>query len=174
MGKGLNLSGSANRGSGLREEVYCSAYSTQNVNPEILPPDPALCDQQPWIGVMTAASGLPSFTTALYATVSIFPGLGYVALWIQIRSQSAAPAHASLGKQIASVSLYLTAIPATYYRPAASLALIGIVAVLWLLPPKARVPRGKINANLRGGQVASPRNPLFRRRTRGELTVAAS
>lgn len=60
---------------------------------------------------MTAASGLPSFTIALYATVSIFPGLGYVALWIQIRSQSAAPAHASLGKQIASVSLYLTAIP---------------------------------------------------------------
>ena len=60
-----------------------------------------------WIGV----KGLPSFTIALYATVSIFPGLGYVALWIQIRSQSAAPAHASLGKQIASVSLYLTAIP---------------------------------------------------------------
>jgi hypothetical protein len=27
-----------------------------------------------------------------------------------------------------------------YYRPAASLALIGIVAVLWLLLPKAQVP----------------------------------
>ena len=33
--------------------------------------------------------------------------------------------------------LYLTAIPAAYLRPIASLALIGIVAVLWLLPPKA-------------------------------------
>ncbi len=85
-----------------------------------------------WIGV----KGLSSFTTALYAAVSIFPGLGYMALWAQIRSQSAAPAHASWGKQIASVTLYLTAIPMAWYRPAASLALIGIVAVLWLLPPK--------------------------------------
>jgi hypothetical protein len=33
--------------------------------------------------------------------------------------------------------LYLTAIPAAYYRPAASLVLIGIVAILWLLPPKS-------------------------------------
>jgi uncharacterized membrane protein len=89
-----------------------------------------------WIGV----KGLSSFTTALYAAVSIFPGLGYMALWIQIRSQSAATAHASWGKQIASVSLYLTAVPVAYYRPAASLALIGTVAVVWLLPPKARVP----------------------------------
>ena len=89
-----------------------------------------------WIGV----KGLSSFTTALYAAVSIFPGIGYMALWTQIRAQSATPAHASWGKQIASVSLYLTAIPVAYYRPAASLALLGIVAVLWLLPPKPEVP----------------------------------
>ena len=88
-----------------------------------------------WIGV----KGLTSFNTALYAAVSILPGLGYMALWTQIREQSASPAHAGWGKQIASVSLYLMAIPAAYYRPAASLALIGIVAVLWLLPPKAEV-----------------------------------
>ncbi|MGA8532217.1 MAG: TMEM175 family protein [Acidobacteriaceae bacterium] len=88
-----------------------------------------------WIGV----KGLSSFTAALYAAVSIFPGLGYMALWLQIRSQSAAPAHASWGKQIASISLYLTAIPVAWYRPAASLALIAIVALLWLLPPKAEV-----------------------------------
>jgi len=89
-----------------------------------------------WIGI----KGLSSFTTALYAAVSIFPGLGYMALWIQIRRQSIAPAHASWGKQIASVLLYLAAIPVAYLRPAASLALIGIVAVLWLLPPKAAAP----------------------------------
>jgi uncharacterized membrane protein len=88
-----------------------------------------------WIGV----KGLSSFTTALYAGVSILPGVGYMALWDQIRRQSAAPAHASWGKQIASVALYLAAIPVAWYRPAASLALIGIVAVLWLLPPKARL-----------------------------------
>ena len=88
-----------------------------------------------WIGV----KGLSSFNTALYAAVSILPGAGYMALWTQIRRQSAAPAHASWGKQIASLALYLAAIPAAYFRPAASLALIGIVAVLWLLPPKIKV-----------------------------------
>jgi uncharacterized membrane protein len=88
-----------------------------------------------WIGV----KGLSSFTTALYAAVSIFPGLGYMALWDRIRAQSGTPAHASWGKQIASVSLYLAAIPVAWYRPAASLTLIGIVAVLWLLPPKTEV-----------------------------------
>jgi uncharacterized membrane protein len=88
-----------------------------------------------WVGV----KGLSSFSTALYAAVSIFPGAAFMALWSRIRAQSAAPAHASWGKQIASISLYLAAIPAAYYRPAASLALIGIVAVLWLLPPKAEI-----------------------------------
>ena len=86
-----------------------------------------------WIGV----KGLTSFSTALYAAVSIFPGLGFMALWTQVRARSEAPAHASWGKQIASVLLYLTAIPAAYYRPAASLALVATVAILWLLPPKA-------------------------------------
>ena len=85
-----------------------------------------------WIGV----KGLSSFTTALYAAVSIFPGLAYMAIWIQIRRQSAAPAHASWGKQIASVSLYLAAVPVAYVRPWASLTLIGIVSVIWLLPPE--------------------------------------
>jgi len=74
--------------------------------------------------------GLSHFSTALYAAVSILPGLSYMALWIQIRSQSRAPAHASWGKQIASVLLYLTAIPVAYYRPMVSLALIGVVAVI--------------------------------------------
>ncbi|MGA1982323.1 MAG: TMEM175 family protein [Acidobacteriaceae bacterium] len=89
-----------------------------------------------WIGI----KGLSSFTTALYAAVSILPGLGYMGLWLQIRSQSTAPAHASWGKQIASLALYIAAIPVAFYRPAASLTLIGIVAVIWLLPPKAEVP----------------------------------
>jgi hypothetical protein len=47
-----------------------------------------------------------------------------------------APPHSSLGKQIASITLYLLAIPAAYYRPAASMAMISVVAVMWLLLPK--------------------------------------
>ena len=50
-----------------------------------------------------------------------------MALWFQIRLQSSAPSHASWAKQIASVALYATAIPAAYIRPAASLALIGLL-----------------------------------------------
>ena len=85
-----------------------------------------------WIGTR----GLSSFSTALYAAVSILPGVSYMALWFQVRRQSTAPAHASWGKQIASVTLYLTAIPVAFWRPAASLTLITVVALLWVLPPK--------------------------------------
>jgi hypothetical protein len=59
-----------------------------------------------------------------------------MALWSQIRSKSTSPVHASWGKQIASVALYLTAVPMAYFRPAASLALIATVSVIWLLPPR--------------------------------------
>ncbi|HEX3661145.1 MAG TPA: TMEM175 family protein [Acidobacteriaceae bacterium] len=90
-----------------------------------------------WVGV----KGLSSLTAALYAAVSILPGLGYMALWTQIRSTGAAASQISWGKQAASVLLYATAIPAAWYRPSASLALIGIVALLWLLPPKSRSRR---------------------------------
>jgi uncharacterized membrane protein len=88
-----------------------------------------------WIGI----KGLSSFTTALYAAVSIFPGLGYMALWASIGAHRGAPAQATWDKQIASVLLYLTAIPAAYIRPGVSLALIAVVAVLWLVPPKRDV-----------------------------------
>lgn len=86
-----------------------------------------------WIGVR----GPTSFATSLYAAISILPGLGYMALWTQVRSKSAATAHASWGKQVVSVLLYLAAVPVAYLRPAASLLLIAVVAVLWLVPPRA-------------------------------------
>lgn len=85
-----------------------------------------------WVGV----KGLSSFTASLYAAVSILPGLGYMVLWTQIRAKSRATAHASWGKQVTSVLLYLAAVPAAYLRPAASLLLIAAVAALWLMPPK--------------------------------------
>jgi len=56
---------------------------------------------------------------------------------VRVRRQSAAPTHASWGKQVTSIVLYVTAIPAAYWRPAASLVLISTVAVMWLLPPKS-------------------------------------
>jgi uncharacterized membrane protein len=85
-----------------------------------------------WIGLR----GLTPFSTALYAAISILPGLSYTALWVQVRAQSAVPPHATWGKQIASVSLYLAAVPIAYYRLGASIALIAVVAIIWLLPPQ--------------------------------------
>lgn len=86
-----------------------------------------------WVGV----KGLSSFTASLYAAVSIFPGLAYMVLWILIRSKIAIWAPASWGKQVTSVLLYLAAVPVAYFRPAASLLLIAIVAAIWLLPPQS-------------------------------------
>lgn len=85
-----------------------------------------------WIG----NKGLSPFSTALYAAVSLLPGVSYSALWVQVRAQSAAPPHATWGKQISSICLYLGAIPAAFYRPKLSLAMIATVAVMWILPPK--------------------------------------
>jgi uncharacterized membrane protein len=85
-----------------------------------------------WIG----SKGLSPFSTALYAAVSILPGASYTALWLQVRSRSVSPPHASWGKQLTSVTLYLLAVPVAFWRPMASLGLISLVAVMWLLPPK--------------------------------------
>lgn len=91
-----------------------------------------------WIGVQ----GLSPFTAALYAAVSILPGLGYMAVWTQIRSSGRASSQISWGKQVASVLLYAAAVPVAWLRPSASLALIAVVALLWLVPPKA-IRRGE-------------------------------
>ena len=88
-----------------------------------------------WIGV----KGLSSFNAAMYAVISIFPGLGYTLLWSQIRAQNGDAVQMGWGKQAASVSLYLAAVPAAFYRPEASLALIAVVALMWLVPPKHAV-----------------------------------
>ena len=85
-----------------------------------------------WIGTR----GLTHFSAALYAATSILPGASYNLVWVQVRKQSTAPAHASWAKQVTSIGLYVAAIPAAYWHPIASLVLISIVSVMWLLPPK--------------------------------------
>lgn len=104
-----------------------------------------------WIG----AKGVSHFSTALYAAVSILPGIAYMALWMQVRLQSVAPPHATWGKQIGSLSLYMTAIPVAFYRPMASLALITLVGVIWLLPPRVESPNDGETADLRQRAVNS-------------------
>jgi uncharacterized membrane protein len=95
-----------------------------------------------WIG----AKGLSSFSTAMYAAVSILPGVSYMVLWLFVRGQSVAPPHARWGKQLWSLALYLAAIPAAFYRPMASLMLIVLVGFVWLLPPRVD-PTGETGAS---------------------------
>lgn len=87
-----------------------------------------------WIG----EKHLSSFSTALYAAVSFFPGCSYTLLWITIRRRSSVPAHASWAKMITSMCSYSLAIPVAFYRPGLSVALLVFVAILWLLPPPAK------------------------------------
>lgn len=86
-----------------------------------------------WVGT----KGLSHFSTALYAFVSVLPGISYASLSRQVRKQSVAPPHSSVAKQVTSITLYLIAIAAAYVHPALSLAILSLVAVMWLLPPKA-------------------------------------
>jgi uncharacterized membrane protein len=88
-----------------------------------------------WIG----AKGLSPFSTALYAAMSILPGLSYTMLWTRVRAQSEAPAHATWGKQLWSFAMYFGAIPAAFYSPLLSLGMISLVAVAWILPPKTEI-----------------------------------
>jgi len=90
-----------------------------------------------WVG----EKHLSPFATALYAAVSILPGVSYAALWLAVRAQSTVPPHATWGKMIASTSLYLLAIPVAFYEPRLALCLIGAVAVMWLLPPNTEDER---------------------------------
>jgi uncharacterized membrane protein len=90
-----------------------------------------------WVG----DKHLSPFATALYAGVSVLPGVSYTALWLAVRAQSTVPSHANWGKLIASTSLYLLAIPVALYEPRLALCLIGVVAVMWLLPPNAEDER---------------------------------
>ena len=90
----------------------------------------------PFVTAWVGEKHLSPFSTALYAAVSILPGASYTALWMAVRAQSSVPPHATWGKMIASTSLYLLAIPVAFYRPMLGLGLIGIVALMWLLPPR--------------------------------------
>ncbi|HEX3572792.1 MAG TPA: TMEM175 family protein [Acidobacteriaceae bacterium] len=90
----------------------------------------------PFVTLWVGEKHLSSFSIALYAGVSILPGASYRLLWGCIRRRSDSAAHASRGKQLSSIALYVAAVPAAYVRPALSLGLMSVVAVMWLMPPR--------------------------------------
>jgi len=84
-----------------------------------------------WVGTMH----LSAYSVALYSFVSLLPGVSYGLLAAEIRRSHPAPRQSEDTKQWASIALYALAVPAAFIRPALSLCLLSIVAIIWLRPP---------------------------------------
>lgn len=84
-----------------------------------------------WVG----ERGASSFSIALYAVASALPAVTWFLLSSIICRRSGVPLAGSPAKQAVSSVLYLGAIPVAYLRPGLAIAMLVIVAILWLLPP---------------------------------------
>ena len=95
-----------------------------------------------WVG----ERGISPFAIALYAVCCALPAVS----WFVLSSISCRISGTRLGggplKQFASSSLYLGAIPVAYLSPYGAIAMIGAVAILWLLPPRRLVEQENISS----------------------------
>jgi len=85
-----------------------------------------------WVGTR----GISSFSIALYAAACALPGTPWILLSSLICYKTRQRPPGGMLKQIISVTLYLGAIPLAYASPYISLGMIGLVGVVWLLPPR--------------------------------------
>lgn len=85
-----------------------------------------------WVGVR----GISSFSIALYATVCAFPAVPWMVLSTLIQRRSRTPPASGMFKQAASLCLYLGSIFVAFYSSRIAIAMIALVAVVWLLPPR--------------------------------------
>lgn len=82
-----------------------------------------------------------SFATALYATIMLLAGQAFLVLRLALdslrrsRGQTVATAdRLETFKHIASLLLYIAAIPVAYYKPILSLGLNLLVTLIWIAP----------------------------------------
>ena len=85
-----------------------------------------------WVG----ERGISSFSIALYAVVSVLPAITWMVLSYIICQTSGIKSADGPAKQFTSSALYLGAIPVAFLSPYASLGMLILVAVLWLVPPR--------------------------------------
>jgi len=85
-----------------------------------------------WVGTR----GISPFSIALYSAACAFPGIPWMTLSSLICYRTNRRPPGGMLKQIASVTLYLGAIPLAYVSPYISLAMIGVVGIVWQLPPR--------------------------------------
>ncbi|HEX4154942.1 MAG TPA: TMEM175 family protein [Acidobacteriaceae bacterium] len=85
-----------------------------------------------WVG----ERGVTSFSVALYAIACVLPAFSWMVLSTVICRRTGIPLAGSPAKQLLSTALYLGAVPAAFYSPLLAIAMVALVAVLWLLPPR--------------------------------------
>ncbi len=85
-----------------------------------------------WVG----ERGISSFSIALYAVVSVLPAISWTVLSAIICRTSGSRSTDGPAKLFTSTSLYLGAIPVAFFSPYASLGMLILVAILWLVPPR--------------------------------------
>ncbi|MGB9032773.1 MAG: TMEM175 family protein [Acidobacteriaceae bacterium] len=85
-----------------------------------------------WVGVR----GISSFSICLYAAVCASPAIPWMVLSTLIQRRSRTPPASGMVKQAASVGLYLGSIVVAFFSPWIAIAMIALVALLWILPPR--------------------------------------
>jgi uncharacterized membrane protein len=85
-----------------------------------------------WVG----ERGISSFSIALYAFVSVLPGLSWTVLSYIICRSSGISGTDGPVKLFTSTTLYIGAIPVAFVSPYASLGILILVAIIWLIPPR--------------------------------------
>ncbi|MFY9745272.1 MAG: TMEM175 family protein [Acidobacteriaceae bacterium] len=85
-----------------------------------------------WVGVR----GISSSSIALYGAVCAFPALPWMVLSTLIQRRSKTPPASGMVKQAASVFLYFGSIAVAFFSPWIAIAMIALVALLWILPPR--------------------------------------
>ena len=84
-----------------------------------------------WVG----SRGINPVSVAVYATCFSLPALAWPVLAHAIGRRTGIPPAAGFGKQAASCLLSFGAIFVALRSPWAALAMLGVVAILWLVPP---------------------------------------
>jgi uncharacterized membrane protein len=85
-----------------------------------------------WVGVR----GISPSSIALYAALCAFPALPWMVLSTLIQRRSKTPPASGMVKQAASVFLYFGSIAVAFFSPWIAIAMIALVALLWILPPR--------------------------------------
>lgn len=85
-----------------------------------------------WIGVR----GVTSVPVAIYSVCFLLPAVAWTVLANLICRRTGIKPAASFGKQAFSSAMNVGAVVVAFWHPVLSLAMVGCVAIVWLVPPR--------------------------------------